>query len=679
VASDQDGGRSPSGLPDAASFPLLARVTRPADLRLLTAAELDGLAVEIRRHLVGSVTRTGGHLGPNLGVVELTIALHRAFDSPRDVVVFDTGHQSYVHKLLTGRTDLSRLRQRGGPSGYPCRAESEHDVVENSHASTAISWADGIARGFRIRGVVDRHVVAVIGDGALTGGMAWEALNNVAAAPDRPLVIVVNDNARSYAPTIGGVADILQTLRTSRRYEQVLTWGKRNLTDRGRVGRLAFDALHAVKAAAKDFLVPQSLFSDLGLKYVGPVDGHDRDAVEHALRQAKAFGGTVLVHVITRKGHGYEPAESDAADRFHTIGAMDPLTGQRRGVSGPSWTAVFAEEIADIGERRPDVVCLTAAMLIPTGLDAFAGRFPDRVVDVGIAEQHAVTSAAGLALTGLHPVVAVYSTFLNRAFDQVLMDVALHRAGVTFVLDRAGVTGDDGPSHNGMWDLSILQVVPGIRIAAPRDGTQLRHVLREAVEVDDAPTVVRYPKGRLPAEVAAVRRAGPTDVLRERAGDDPDVLVVSVGAMAPTCLEVADRLGGQGLDVTVVDPRWVVPVDASVVALAVDHRVVAVVEDAGRIGGVATGVRQALVDAGVDRPVIGFGIDQRFLDHGSRAEVLAECGLQPQDIARRLIEETARRSRSSDVPGPGIDGGLADRVGERVRSRRPGGVGDPAR
>jgi 1-deoxy-D-xylulose-5-phosphate synthase len=651
--------------------PVLDRVAAPLDLRCLSSEDLDALAGEIRRLLVASVTRTGGHLGPNLGVVELTIALHRVFDSPHDVLVFDTGHQSYVHKLLTGRQDLSRLRKRGGVSGYPSRAESPHDVVENSHASTAISWADGIAHGFRIQGTTGRHVVAVIGDGALTGGMAWEALNNVAAAPDRPLVVVVNDNERSYAPTIGGVADILQGLRTSRRYEDLLDWGKRTLVQRGRAGRLAFDALHAAKAALKDFLAPQSLFSDLGLKYVGPVDGHDLEAVEQALRHAKAFGGAVIVHVITEKGRGYPLAEADQADRFHGIGAMDPVTGAKLGAGGPTWTGVFAEELERLGHEREDVVAITAAMMIPTGLDRFARRFPDRVLDVGIAEQHAATSAAGMALAGSHPVVAVYSTFLNRAFDQVLMDVALHRAGVTFVLDRAGVTGDDGASHNGMWDLSILQVVPGLRLAAPRDGAGLRRALREAVNVDDAPTVVRYPKGSLPADVPAVATVHGIDVLRqagadgERDGDQQDsdqqdgradVLLVSVGAMAGRCLEVADRLGEQGLCVTVVDPRWVKPLPPGLVGLAGAHRVVSVVEDSGRVGGVASAVRQLLADAGVDRPVVGFGIDQRFLDHGSRAEVLAECGLTPQDIARRLIEETARRS-------PEVESDAAERAG----------------
>ncbi|MGZ4613449.1 MAG: 1-deoxy-D-xylulose-5-phosphate synthase, partial [Kineosporiaceae bacterium] len=491
----------------------LESIDGPDDLKRLTPTELDELATQIRSFLVTQVTRTGGHLGPNLGVVELTLALHRVFDSPADPIIYDTGHQAYVHKLLTGRHDFSGLRRRGGLSGYPSRAESEHDVVENSHASTALSWADGIAKGFQLRGERNRCVVAVVGDGALTGGMAWEALNNIATG-DRPVVIVVNDNERSYAPTIGGLAHHLSTLRTTQGYERFLEWGRAALQRGGAPGRLAYEALHGMKKGIKDVVAPQGLFEDLGLKYLGPVDGHDIAALEHALRRAKSFGAPVLVHAITHKGRGYAPAENDDADRFHGIGVLDPDTGRPLAVAGPTWTDVFAHEIADISDERPDVVGVTAAMLIPVGLHRFAARHPERVFDVGIAEQHAVTSAAGMAFAGLHPVVAVYATFLNRAIDQVIMDVALHRAGVTFVLDRAGVTGDDGASHNGMWDLSLLQVVPGIRVAAPRDADTLRAELREAVDVSGAPTVVRFPKGALPAAVPAVGRVGGVDLLR---------------------------------------------------------------------------------------------------------------------------------------------------------------------
>jgi 1-deoxy-D-xylulose-5-phosphate synthase len=616
---------------------LLGSIHSPRDLRRLDREQLDALAEEIRQFLVASVTKTSGHLGPNLGAVELTLALHRVFDSPHDRILWDTGHQAYVHKIVTGRAaGFDRLRQKGGLSGYPCQAESEHDVIENSHASTALSYADGMAKAFQLRGETDRHVVAVVGDGSLTGGMAWEAINNIAADRTRRLVIVVNDNERSYAPTIGGLAHHLATLRTTRGYERFLEWGKQVLGRTPVVGPPIFEALHGVKKGIKDIVAPQGMFEDLGLKYVGPVDGHDVDAVEHALRRARAFGGPVLVHCITRKGRGYVHAENDVADQFHAVGVIDPETGQPLAPAGTSWTSVFADEMVALGDERADVVGITAAMLIPVGLDRFAEKFPDRVFDVGIAEQHAATSAAGLALGGLHPVVAVYATFLNRAFDQVLMDVALHKCGVTFVLDRAGVTGDDGASHNGMWDMAFLQVVPGLRIAAPRDAVTLRSLLREAVGVDDAPTVVRFPKGAVCADIVAVDQVGGVDVLRR--SDARDVLLVSVGAMAETALEVADRCAQQGIGVTVVDPRWVKPVNDEIVRLAGEHRLVVTVEDGIRAGGVGGAVAQALRDAGVPTPLRDFGIPPRFLDHAKRAEVLAEIGLTAQDIAREVVE-----------------------------------------
>jgi 1-deoxy-D-xylulose-5-phosphate synthase len=621
---------------------LLHTISAPHDLRRLDTEQLTELAGEIRAFLVEAVSRTGGHLGPNLGAVELTIALHRVFDSPRDRILFDTGHQAYVHKILTGRAaQFGTLRQAGGLSGYPCQAESEHDIIENSHASTALCYADGLVKAYQLRGLsAERAVVAVIGDGALTGGMAWEALNNIAAAKDRPVVIVVNDNERSYAPTIGGLANHLATLRTTRGYERFLEWGKAVLGRTPVVGQPIYGTLHGVKKGIKDIVAPQGLFEDLGLKYIGPIDGHDIDAVETALRRARAFGGPVIVHCITRKGLGYPPAENDEADRLHGVGVIDPETGRPLARSGTSWTSVFADEMVAIGAERQDVVAITAAMLKPVGLDKFAREYPDRVFDVGIAEQHAVTSAAGLAMGGMHPVVAVYATFLNRAFDQVLMDVALHRCGVTFVLDRAGVTGEDGPSHNGMWDMSLLQVVPGLRLAAPRDATQLRAQLREALAVEDAPTVLRFPKATVGADVPAVASVGGMDVLR--GGSDRDVLVVSVGTMAETCLEVADRLAHQGISVTVVDPRWVKPVNPALVPLAVRHRLVVTVEDNGRVGGVGAALAQTLQDAGMPVPVRHFGIPQRFLAHGRRAEILTEVGLAAQDISRDIVEAVAR-------------------------------------
>ncbi|MGF1426982.1 1-deoxy-D-xylulose-5-phosphate synthase [Kitasatospora sp. LaBMicrA B282] len=629
-------------------MPLLTRIRGPRDLDRLTPGQLAALAEEIRGFLIEEVAKTGGHLGPNLGVVELTIALHRVFDSPRERILFDTGHQSYVHKLLTGRQDFSRLKMKGGLSGYPSRVESEHDVIENSHASTVLGYADGIAKANQLRGLTDCPVVAVTGDGALTGGMAWEALNNIADGRDRPVVIVVNDNERSYSPTIGGLANHLTTLRTTQGYERFLTWGRETLQRTPVVGQPLAGALHGAKKGLKDFIAPQGMFEDLGLKYLGPIDGHDIGALESALRKARGFGGPVIVHCITEKGRGYHAALQNDEDRFHAVGVIHPDTGLPVKSSGKDWTSVFGEEMVELGREREDIVAITAAMLHPVGLADFAKAFPARTFDVGIAEQHAAVSAAGLATAGLHPVVAVYATFLNRAFDQVLMDVALHKLGVTFVLDRAGVTGTDGASHNGMWDMSILQVVPGLRLAAPRDADQLRAQLREAVQVTDAPTVVRYSKGTVGPAVAALGRIGGMDVLHgspdavapgERRAD---VLIVSVGALAPLCLEAAALLDAQGISATVVDPRWVKPVDPALPGLAAEHRVVVTVEDNGRVGGVGAAVAQALRDAEVDLPVRDFGIPQEFLDHAKREEILAEIGLTGPDIARQVTALVSR-------------------------------------
>ncbi|GEL93758.1 1-deoxy-D-xylulose-5-phosphate synthase [Cellulomonas composti] len=620
--------------------PILPTIGSPADVRALRPAQVTALAEEIRTFLVDSVSRTGGHLGPNLGVVELTIALHRVFESPRDTLVFDTGHQSYVHKLLTGRGDFRRLRHRDGLSGYPSRSESEHDVVENSHASTALSWADGIAKANEVQGRDDRHVVAVIGDGALTGGMAWEALNNIAATEDRRLVVVVNDNGRSYAPTIGGLAYHLDTLRTTQGYESVLSWGKRTLNRSGPPGRIAYDALHGLKKGIKDVVAPQGMFEDLGLKYIGPVDGHDEPAVERALRRAQSFGAPVIVHVITEKGRGYTPAEQDVADRFHAVGRIHPETGLPVAPSRFGWTGVFADEIVRIGRRRPDVVAITAAMLQPVGLAPFAAEFPTRVFDVGIAEQHAATSAAGMAFGGLHPVVAVYATFLNRAFDQVLMDVALHRAGVTFVLDRAGLTGDDGASHNGMWDMAMLSIVPRLRLAAPRDEATLRSALREAVDVDDAPTVVRYPKGALGDEIPALEDVDGVDVLarHDGAGDAAtSVLVVGVGAMAACALETGTLLAAHGLRVSVVDPRWVLPVPEALVKLVGEHDHVLTIEDGLVDGGIGAHIAQRAGEQGITTPVQCVGIPRTFLAHATREQLTGSLRLTPQDVARDVL------------------------------------------
>ncbi len=618
---------------------LLDSVKGPHDVKRLAAEELPRLAGEVRDLLVDSCAKFGGHLGPNLGVVELTIAIHRVFDSPRDPVVWDTGHQGYVHKLLTGRAaGFDALKQEGGLSGYPSRAESEHDFVENSHASTALSYADGLAKAFKLRGEHDRTVVAVIGDGALTGGMAWEALNNIAGAKDLPIVIVVNDNGRSYSPTIGGLASHLSSLRVNRRYEDMLEYVK------GKIGNVPvlYDALHGIKKGVKDVIAPQAMFEDLGLKYVGPIDGHDEQAMEAALRKARGFRGPVIVHALTQKGRGYSPAENHDEDQFHSPGAFDRATGAEK-PKGRIWTNVFSEELVRLGHERDDLVAITAAMLHPTGLAAFAEAFPERIYDVGIAEQHALTSAAGLALGGMHPVVAVYATFLNRAFDQLLMDVALHRLPVTVVLDRAGVTGDDGASHNGMWDLSILQVVPGLRVAVPRDGRRLTELLREAVAVSDGPTALRFPKGPVAEAVEPVGSLGTMDVLREPASGEPDVLLVGVGPMTQACMEAAVLLDAQGISSTVVDPRWVKPLDEALVGAARAHKLVAVVEDNGRVGAVGDAVSRLLRDADVDVPVRSYGIPQEFLDHAKRAAILGRIGLTGQDLARQITEAVARR------------------------------------
>jgi 1-deoxy-D-xylulose-5-phosphate synthase len=621
----------------AARDGLLSSIHSPEDLRELTPDQLRELSLEIRSFLIENVSQTGGHLGPNLGVIELTIAVHRVFHSPRDPIIFDTGHQSYVHKILTGRQDqFPTLRQRHGLSGYPSQTESEHDWVENSHASTALSYADGLAKAIRLQRK-GGTVVAFVGDGSLTGGMAWEALNNIAASDDLPLVIVVNDNGRSYTPTVGGLARHLTGLRTNPRYEQILELVKRNVSRAPLVGNAAYDILHGIKIGLKDVLAPQGLFSDLGLKYVGPIDGHDIAEVERALRQAKQFRAPVLVHCITRKGNGFKAAENHEEDRFHAVGKINATTGEAIGGSaGPMWTELFSEELLRLGSADERVVAITAAMVYPTGLHRFAQAFPDRCFDVGIAEQHAVTSAAGLAMGGLRPVVAVYSTFLNRAFDQVLMDVALHRCGVTFVLDRAGITGPDGPSHHGMWDMSILQVVPGLHLAAPRDGSRLRDALARSLSLDDAPSVIRLPKEQVPPDLPAVDQLDGMDILLKT--EQPRVLVLGMGPLAGTAVAVGERLSDQGIGVTVVDPVWALPVNPALIALAVDHDLVITIEDNGVVGGWGARLAQELRSASVDTQVREFGIPQEFLPHGGRGELLKEIGLTPQNIARYAVE-----------------------------------------
>ncbi|MFD6989168.1 1-deoxy-D-xylulose-5-phosphate synthase [Streptomyces sp. NPDC059943] len=589
---------------------LLDEIAAPRDLRGLSPAQLGQLASEIREVMIDAVCRSGGHLGPNLGVVELTIALHRVFDSPQDTLLWDIGHQTYVQKLLTGRrAGFDGLRTRDGLSGYASRAESEHDVIENSHASTALSYADGLARARELSGDTDRAVVAVIGDGALTGGLAWEALNNLGGAPQRPVIVVLNDNERSYAPTVGGLATHLGKLRSA-----------------------TGDATSA------------NVFEEFGFGYLGPVDGHDIAAVEDALGRARALGGPVVVHVVTEKGRGWETAETNDLDRCHVVRATPSATAAP--ASSPAWTAVFSDEMVRIGAERPDVVAITAAMAEPVGLLEFQREFPARTIDVGIAEQHAAAAAAGLALGGLHPVLAIYATFGNRMIDQMVTDIALHSAPVTLVMDRAGVTGDDGASHNGMWDLTLFQAVPDIRIAAPRDGATLRELLREAVAWEQGPTVLRFPKGTTGADIPAIDTTDGFDVLHNAPGRD--VLIVSVGPMARLALDVAGRLGEAGVGATVVDPRWVAPVNPTLVEAAAYFKHVITVEDSGRVGGVGTAFAQALADAGINTPVRNFGLPREFLDHGSRAQVLAHCGLTADAVTDAVLTRmTSERTLTS--------------------------------
>jgi 1-deoxy-D-xylulose-5-phosphate synthase len=609
VASDVLTVDRPSLTGPSDHFAVLGQIQGPRDLQGLSRDELTRLAAAIRAFLIEKVSVSGGHLGPNLGVVELTIALHRVFESPRDALIFDTGHQAYPHKLLTGRQDdFDHLRASGGLSGYPSRAESEHDWVESSHASAALSYADGLAKAFELTGSTDRHVVAIVGDGALTGGMCWEAMNNIAVGKTRRVIVVVNDNGRSYAPTIGGLAERLTSLRMSPGYERL-----------------------AVSVKKK----PPKLFADLGIDYLGPIDGHDILALERALRMATDADGPVIVHVVTQKGMGYRPAEEDPVDRMHACGPIDARTGKPKVADEVmQWTDVFSCELLRWGTRRDDIVAITAAMPHPTGLAAFGTRFPNRMFDVGIAEQHAVTSAAGLALGGMHPVVAIYSTFLNRAFDQVMMDVALLKLPVTFVLDRAGITGPDGASHNGVWDLSLLGMVPGMRVAAPRDAASLREQLGEALEVDDGPTAIRFPKGSVGADIKALERIEGVDMLCRP--HDPGVLLVAVGPLASVALRAAATLAKRGVAVAVVDPRWVLPVPEQVVKLAGNVRLVVTLEESGLHGGFGSAVAARMREARIDTPVRSVGVPQRFLAQAARSAIHADLGLTAADLVTNI-------------------------------------------
>ena len=622
---------------------ILAKISDPADIKKLSLLEMRSLAQEIRRFLITNVARTGGHLGPNLGVVELSIALHRVFDSPADKLIFDTGHQAYVHKLLTGRKDFTQLRQAGGISGYPSRQESVHDIVENSHASTSLSWADGISRGMQLQGD-DHCVVAVIGDGAMTGGMTWEALNNIAEDTSRRLIIVLNDNGRSYAPTIGGMVRRIDSFkkidefRISKEYEELLERIKSNLKKSGLPRNLVYDTLRGLKHGVKGALVDAGISDPSRLKYIGPIDGHNLENLLEAFQMAKDYGGPVVVHTITEKGRGYKPAEENMADHFHAVGRIHPETGLPIVESRFGWTSVFSEEMLQLARKNPQLVGVTAAMLLPVGLGPMQQEFPERIIDVGIAEQHGMTMSAGLAKAGMHPVFALYATFMNRAFDQLLMDVALHNESVTICLDRSGITGDDGPSHNGMWDLSLAAMIPGLQVGVPRDGERLRELLQQAVQIS-GPTLLRYPKGPVPPDIPAIAKRGSLDVLFSRTlpGEKP-LLVMGVGAFSALAVR-GSQLADTGT--LVVDPRWIFPISEDLLQLAEEVAGFVVLEDGLVDGGVGSELQLALQKQGIVRPVLALGINKEFIMQGKRADILAAENLTPAGVAQEITNFAA--------------------------------------
>lgn len=621
-------------MPQQRGSSVLDRVHTPRDLDRLSSDELNQLADEIRHLLVRDVRQVGGHLGPNAGVVELTIAIHRVFSSPHDPIIFDVGHQSYTHKMLTGRQDLSGLRQAGGLSGYPSRAESVHDVLESSHAASALSWGVGLAQSFALKRVRDRTVVVVLGDGSLTGGTTWEALNNLSPQLDN-LVVILNDNGVSYAPTVGAIARTLSSLRNRK------------------------DALATEEP-------PPNLFTGFSLNYFGPVDGQHITDLERLLQQARATPGPVLVHVITEKAHGVVLTEAEQHENAHTVSARSEQVSSVRSRppssisthndcldSNPRWTDIFEAQLCASAEQHDEVVALSAAMVRSTGLAAMAQRFPDRVFDVGIAEQHAVTAAAGMAYAGLHPVVAVYSTFLTRAVDQIFMDVALHRAPATFVLDRAGVTGPDGPSHHGQWDLSLLSTVPGMRIAAPRDARRLQQALTEALECSTGPTALRFPTGEVPPRIEPTRRYDDgaellyvSSSVNQAAEIVGDVLICVIGPFAHQAIAAARRAHKAGINVSVIDPRWVHPMPLSVVAMAQRHQAVLTVEDGVRSSGIGSHLAQLLLEpdaitgpsAGRGIPVRCLGLPDEFIAQGTRADILAQVGITAAGIETAVLE-----------------------------------------
>ncbi len=608
----------------------LEHIDGPADLRRLDYDELDELATEIRSLVVEAVTANGGHLGSNLGVVELTLALHRVFESPRDLILWDTGHQAYVHKIVTGRREgFARLRQEGGLSGYPSSAESEHDVIENSHASTVLSYAYGLATARELNPSEDgetRRIVAVIGDGSMTGGMAFEGLNNLGHS-GRDVTIVLNDNGRSYAPTVSKLGESLVQIRSNPIYMRRQRKLEQIAQGLPKVGGVAERGISATKAAIRQFWEPPAFFEDLGVRYLGPFDGHDIEAVEKALRNAAQFEGPSLVHVLTRKGKGYAPAENDTIKLMHDTGS----------IKAGSYTAAFMETLCKLGEQHPNLVAVTAAMPDSTGVLAFSDRFPDRCFDVGIAEQHAVTSAAGMALGGLIPVVALYSTFLTRAIDQVNLDVGLLGQHVVFCLDRAGVTGDDGPSHHGVLDMVLCTKVPGMTVMAPSSYQELQVMMADAVELCDGPVSIRWPKTA--AVMAEEHEVGSGLAARKaRAGSGDRVCIIGVGKMLAPALEAAEMLLDDGIDATVWDPRIVKPLDSEMLQDAARHDLIVTIEDGFKEGGAGTGIEMALEDMESSSRVEVMGVPIEYIQHAAPDVILERMGLD----ARGIVEAVRR-------------------------------------
>jgi 1-deoxy-D-xylulose-5-phosphate synthase len=603
---------------------LLDSIDHPSDLRDLTADQLETLASEIRDHIVTAVSANGGHLGSNLGAVELTLAVHRVFESPRDVILWDTGHQAYVHKILTGRRDdFTHLRQAGGLSGYPCRAESEHDWIENSHASTVLSYAFGLAEGFRVQGI-DRRVVSIIGDGSLTGGMAFEGLNNLGHSDTRS-IIILNDNGRSYAPTVSKLSDSLSRLRLHPSYLRNRARLDRILHEVPLVGEHLERGVEGALAALREMFEPPAFFEMLGVRYTGPFDGHDIAGLESALRNAGEFDGPIVVHVLTQKGRGYAPAETDPIKRLHDLSDAKP----------GSYTAAFTEAVIKEAEHRPELVAMTAAMPDSTGLLPFKERFPDRFFDVGIAEQHAVTSAAGMAMGGLRPVVALYSTFLTRAFDQVNLDVALHCQPVVFCLDRAGITGDDGASHHGVLDMVLLSKVPGMTIFAPSSYHELGVMLHDALELcTDGPAAIRFPKTMPPEDPTGEEVGSGLSARKVRAGGD--VCLLAVGKMLGAAREAAEALAAEGVEASVWDVRLAKPLDEEMLAEAARCPAVVTVEDGYRAGGIGAAIAGRLGElapSGGPRVAV-LGVPDRFIPHGKPDAILASLGLDGAGVAR---------------------------------------------